>query len=55
MTYYIAGPMTGRTNCNRNAFLQVEMDLRDMNATVLNPAQLPPGLSQAEYMDICFV
>lgn len=30
------------------------MSLMDMGYTVLNPATLPEGLTQGEYMDICF-
>ena len=54
MKYYIAGPMSGRPNYNRDKFLKAEMDLLDTGAVVLNPACLPSGLSQPEYMDICF-
>lgn len=51
--YYIAGPMTGYTNFNREAFNDVCEDLYKQGHTVLNPAVLPDGLTQAQYMDIC--
>ncbi|WGL54482.1 DUF4406 domain-containing protein [Kluyvera intermedia] len=53
MKIYIAGPMTGHPDFNRPAFYSVAEDLRDQGYTVLNPAILPDGLSQAQYMDIC--
>lgn len=51
--YYIAGPMTGYTNFNREAFNVMCDDLRKQGHIVLNPAVLPDGLMQAQYMDIC--
>lgn len=51
--YYIAGPMTGYTNFNREAFNAMCDDLRKQGHTVLNPAVLPDGLTQSQYMDIC--
>lgn len=51
--YYIAGPMTGYTNFNREAFNVMCDDLRKQGHIVLNPAVLPDGLTQAQYMDIC--
>ncbi|BBM28194.1 MULTISPECIES: DUF4406 domain-containing protein [Enterobacter cloacae complex] len=54
MKVYIAGPMTGRENFNRNAFNKEAERLTRHGHTVLNPASLPDGLEQREYMDICF-
>lgn len=51
---YIAGPMTGYENFNRSAFNAKADDLRINGCTPLNPATLPDGLTQAQYMDICF-
>lgn len=51
--YYIAGPMTGYTNFNREAFNAMCDELHGQGHTVLNPAVLPDGLTQAQYMDIC--
>lgn len=51
--YYIAGPMTGYTNFNREAFNTMCDELHEQGHTVLNPAVLPDGLTQAQYMDIC--
>lgn len=51
---YIAGPMTGYENFNREAFNAKADDLRIGGFTPLNPAILPDGLTQGQYMDICF-
>ncbi|AXD04638.1 TPA_asm: DUF4406 domain-containing protein [Salmonella enterica subsp. enterica serovar Typhimurium] len=53
MKVYIAGPMTGYENFNREAFHRAEKALKREGHTVLNPAVLPNGLTQAQYMDIC--
>lgn len=51
---YIAGPMTGLPKLNRHAFRAAAAQIRDnLGRVVLNPATLPDGLEQAEYMDIC--
>lgn len=50
---YIAGPMTGYEGFNRKAFSDAEIDLNHRGYIVLNPAMLPDGLEQSEYMDIC--
>ncbi|MDA6694505.1 DUF4406 domain-containing protein, partial [Escherichia coli] len=50
---YIAGPMTGYENFNREAFHRAEDALKREGHTVLNPAVLPDGLTQPHYMDIC--
>lgn len=54
MKVYIAGPMTGYENFNRDAFNKEAARLVARGHVVLNPATLPSGLSQGEYMDICF-
>lgn len=51
---YIAGPMTGYENFNRQSFNDVAVRLHIEKHTVLNPATLPDGLTQGQYMDICF-
>lgn len=50
---YIAGPMTGYSDYNKPAFFGASLSLMDMGYVVLNPATLPEGLEQSEYMDIC--
>jgi len=50
---YVAGPMTGYDNFNRDAFNAKTGELTRKGYTVLNPAILPSGLTQAQYMDIC--
>jgi nucleoside 2-deoxyribosyltransferase len=51
---YIAGPMTGYENYNRDSFNSAAKCCNDNNAVPLNPATLPDGLTQGQYMDICF-
>ena len=51
---YIAGPMTGYPNFNREAFNAKAVNLLSNGFTPLNPATLPDGLTQSQYMDICF-
>ncbi|TNL09061.1 nucleoside 2-deoxyribosyltransferase [Kosakonia cowanii] len=53
MKVYIAGPMSGFDQFNRPAFHAAESNLREHGNVVLNPATLPDGLSQVQYMDIC--
>lgn len=53
MKIYIAGPMTGLPNFNRHAFHQASLQLSSQGHIALNPAVLPDGLTQAEYMDVC--
>ncbi len=52
---YIAGPMSGLTGENRPAFFKAAdlLNHPSFNNIVLNPAILPDGLSQSEYMAIC--
>ena len=40
MHVYIAGPMTGRVDLNKPAFVAVEMRLKDSGYEVLNPARI---------------
>ncbi len=51
---YIAGPMTGYENFNRESFNGAATCCLDNDAVPLNPATLPDGLTQGQYMDICF-
>lgn len=53
MKIYIAGPMTGIREFNRPAFMFTAARLQGKGHVVLNPATLPDGLEQREYMDIC--
>ena len=50
---YLAGPMSGFENFNRDKFNQAAEKLKQLGHVVLSPAILPAGLTQAEYMDIC--
>ena len=53
MIIYIAGPMSGIKDHNRPLFSMVAAELSDQGHSVLNPATLPDGLSQGQYMQIC--
>lgn len=50
---YIAGPMSGIKDHNRPLFNRVAIELTEQGHSVLNPATLPDGLSQSQYMQIC--
>ncbi|WP_031524449.1 DUF4406 domain-containing protein [Siccibacter colletis] len=53
MKIYIAGPMSGIQDFNRFEFNLAAARHHRNGHVALNPAILPDGLSQAEYMDIC--
>ncbi|HBC7422538.1 TPA: DUF4406 domain-containing protein [Serratia marcescens] len=55
MKIYIAGPMSGLPGCNRQAFNQAAAVLTVDGHVPLNPAFLPDGLTQADYMAIGMV
>jgi hypothetical protein len=50
---YIAGPMSGYPMFNRPAFNLEAYRLDGLGYAVINPATLPDGLSQTQYMSIC--
>lgn len=50
---YIAGPMSGLIGENRPAFNLAADVHRALGHVVLNPAILPEGLTESEYMSIC--
>jgi hypothetical protein len=52
---YIAGPISGIKDHNRPMFNKVAAELSDLGHSVLNPATLPDGLSQGQYMQICLL
>lgn len=53
MKLYLAGKITGDTGYKQK-FQQAQEDLEGQGFTVLNPAILPQGLTQADHMRICF-
>lgn len=53
MKVYIAGKITGDPNYREKFAVFAEVEQKRGNV-VLNPAILPTGLSQADYMRICF-
>ena len=50
---YIAGPISGLPNFTRDAFNAEAHRLLGLGHVALNPAILPDGLEQHEYMAIC--
>lgn len=53
MKIYISGPMTGIADFNRPAFNEEAERITTSGSIALNPASLPDGLEQSEYMLIC--
>ena len=53
MIIYIAGPMAGCPDENREAFQKYETALKKKGDIILNPAWLPKGLQKNDYMPIC--
>lgn len=53
MKIYIAGKITGEPDYYEK-FQEAQEELEAQGHIVLNPAQLPEGMSKAEYMRICF-
>lgn len=52
MKIYIAGPMTGLPHFNLPSFNQAAINLSFEKHVPLNPAILPDGLTEADYMAI---
>ena len=50
---YIAGKITGDPGY-QDKFRDAEVHLHQRGHIVLNPAELPEGMSPADYMRICF-
>lgn len=53
MIIYISGPITGVDNA-REPFDALQADLETMGHIVLNPSKHPRGLTNAQYMRMCF-
>lgn len=53
MKVYIAGKITGNPNY-KYKFQEAEQALKWEGHIVLNPSDLPQGMSNADYMRICF-
>ena len=53
MIIYLAGKITGNTEY-REQFAAEKAELERDGHIVLNPAELPEGMSKAAYMRICF-
>ena len=52
MRIYISGPMRGIPDYNFPAFFEAEQKIVMAGHDVMNPANNPPGLTPAQYMDI---
>jgi len=50
---FLSGPMTGYDNFNRAAFNELADYYDKRGYSVLNPAILPNGLTEKDYMQIC--
>ena len=50
---FISGPMKGFPNKNRERFNEIEELAISLGYTVLNPATLPDGLNDEDYLPIC--
>ncbi len=53
MKIFISGPMTGYEDFNRKKFNAEAARLTRHGHIALNPAGLPDGLSERDYIDIC--
>jgi hypothetical protein len=51
---YIAGPISGNIDINKQAFFRAAEQLQSIDRVVLHSASLPTGLTEPQYMDICY-
>jgi hypothetical protein len=51
---YIAGPISGNVEVNKLAFFSAADQLTATGRVVLHSASLPAGLTEPQYMDICY-
>ena len=51
---YIAGPISGNIDKNKQAFFHAAERLSRDGVVVLHSAGLPFGLTEPQYMDICY-
>jgi hypothetical protein len=54
ITTYIAGPISGNIDINKQAFFSAAEQLQSSDRVVLHSASLPAGLTEPQYMDICY-
>lgn len=54
ITTYIAGPISGNVEINKQAFFKAAEQLAETGRVVLHSAGLPFGLTEPQYMDICY-
>jgi len=53
-TVYLAGPVSGMKDDNKPLFQKMSRWLEREGYRVLCSAELPPGMVEEHYMDICF-
>lgn len=51
---YIAGPISGNVEINKQAFFSAAAQVAAAGKIVLHSAGLPFGLTEPQYMDICY-
>jgi hypothetical protein len=51
---YIAGPISGNVEINKLAFFKAAEQLAAVGRVALHSAALPVGLTEPQYMDICY-
>ncbi|MGI2024840.1 DUF4406 domain-containing protein [Shewanella glacialipiscicola] len=51
---YIAGTISGNVETNKLAFFSAAQELSATGRVVLHSAGLPVGLTEPQYMDICY-
>lgn len=49
---YIAGPMSGHDDYNYHSFNAIAEELKESGLSVMNPAILPKGFTESQYMDV---
>ena len=53
MKVYVAGKITGFDEF-KEKFAKAQQELEELGHVVMNPAILPPGFEQDEYMHVCY-
>lgn len=53
MIVYLAGPMTGWANGNKESFHKKAKELHEQGHIVWNPAHNPDGMGHDEYLHVC--
>jgi hypothetical protein len=51
---YIADPISGNVDISKQVFFNAVEQLQSSDRVVLHSASLPAGLTEPQYMDICY-